>query len=381
MADFETKENVENNILKPQIQMSEDQLKNRKRITKEFLKKLLRSDIKLYYSTPSLNDILYLHYKGFDSIENLEDFTDLKVLYLEGNCISKIENLSNKAKLRALYLHENLINKIENIEFLDSLITLNLNDNFVSIIENLDHNPELESLQLKRNKIGTNGLSDVIHLTRLKKLASLDLSNNFIDGEWEDFVGILEHCPTLAVLYLNGNAICSKIPNYRKTLIARLKNLKYLDDRPVFPEDRIFAEAFHLGGVEAERKARDDWKKDEEERHWRNHRAFRDMLLGANGGNINTQAQNVQEVQIKPENLSEVSVETLNNDSVNTSKLETYYSKTEKNTEEDVKASINNNEDVSNVSVKDNDEKLSDSISVSSSVKETQSLNDYEALD
>ena len=35
-----------------------------KRITKEFLKKLLRSDFKMYYSTPSLNDQLYLHYKG-----------------------------------------------------------------------------------------------------------------------------------------------------------------------------------------------------------------------------------------------------------------------------------------------------------------------------
>lgn len=35
-----------------------------KKITKEFLKKFLRSNFKLYYSTPSLNDCLYLHYKG-----------------------------------------------------------------------------------------------------------------------------------------------------------------------------------------------------------------------------------------------------------------------------------------------------------------------------
>lgn len=35
-----------------------------KKLSKEFLKKLLRSDFKLYYSTPSLNDQLYLHYKG-----------------------------------------------------------------------------------------------------------------------------------------------------------------------------------------------------------------------------------------------------------------------------------------------------------------------------
>ena len=42
--------------------MSDDET----RLTKNFLKKFLRSDHKLYYSTPYLNDILYLHYKGFE---------------------------------------------------------------------------------------------------------------------------------------------------------------------------------------------------------------------------------------------------------------------------------------------------------------------------
>ena len=45
----------------------------------------MKKDFKLYYSTPELNDALYLHYKGRDRIENLEEFTGLKVLYLEGN--------------------------------------------------------------------------------------------------------------------------------------------------------------------------------------------------------------------------------------------------------------------------------------------------------
>lgn len=64
-----------------------------KRLTKEFLKKLLKSDHRFYYSTPYLNDCLYLHYKGFVKIENLEEFTGLKVLYIEGNGIGKIEGL------------------------------------------------------------------------------------------------------------------------------------------------------------------------------------------------------------------------------------------------------------------------------------------------
>ena len=44
----------------------------------------------MYYSVPDLNDSLYLHYKGFRKIENLDDFTGLKALYLEGNALDEI---------------------------------------------------------------------------------------------------------------------------------------------------------------------------------------------------------------------------------------------------------------------------------------------------
>ena len=57
------------------------------RLTKQWLKKFLRKDPKLYYGTPYLNDILYLHYKGFCKIENMEEFTGLKCIYIEGNGI------------------------------------------------------------------------------------------------------------------------------------------------------------------------------------------------------------------------------------------------------------------------------------------------------
>ena len=66
--------------------------------------------------------------------------------------------------------------------------------------------------------------------------------------------------PKLAVLYLQGNPVTKKIKNYRKTLIARIPTLKYLDDRPVFDEDRRYAEAFAVGGLEEERKEREKFK-------------------------------------------------------------------------------------------------------------------------
>ena len=82
----------------------EEENLNEKRITKKFLKKHLKSDPQQYYGTPSLNDFLYIHYKGFKKLENLEEFTSLKVLYAEGNCFEVIENLEFCANMRSLYL-------------------------------------------------------------------------------------------------------------------------------------------------------------------------------------------------------------------------------------------------------------------------------------
>ncbi|KAK2847061.1 hypothetical protein Q5P01_010060 [Channa striata] len=211
------------------------------RMTKKFLKDHCKQN-KLY-STPWLNDTLYLHFKGFSTIENLEDYTGLKCLWLESNGLQRIENLDAQTGLRCLFLQQNLIYKLENLEHLKKLCTLNVSNNYINIIENISCLPELSTLQIAHNKLET--VEDIKHLSHCLAIS---------------IIPVLEAMPELRVLYLMGNKVVKKIPNYRKTMIVRLKQLTFLDDHPVFPKDRACAEAWAVGGLEGERKERELWE-------------------------------------------------------------------------------------------------------------------------
>jgi dynein assembly factor 1 len=87
--------------------------------------------------------------------------------------------------------------------------------------------------------------------------------------------------PELRVLYLLDNKMIKGIKNYRKTMTVKLPKLSYLDDRPVFPEDRRHAEAFARGGIEEERKERETIKQENNAREERNRKAFKDMIAKA----------------------------------------------------------------------------------------------------
>lgn len=213
------------------------------------------------YETPELNEKLYLHFKGFKKIENLDRFTGCKALWLDSNGFDKIENLDALVELRCLYLSKNLIKRIDGLECLVNLTILDLSYNHITTLENLSCCPNLQTLNVSHNAIAT--MSSIEHLMECQSLNNLDITNNRLETD-DRFFDIMAGIPKLVALSCNGNEI-TKMPSFRKTLLARVPALGYVD-RPVDVQERIFAVAFIEGGAVAETAAREQWKTEQEKK-------------------------------------------------------------------------------------------------------------------
>lgn len=255
------------------------------RLTLSFLKKLLFTDDRNYYSDPQLNEVLYLMYRGFSKVENLHIFTNLRCLYLQSNVIVAIEGLQSLTSLASLYLNDNLIEKIEGLSTLTALTLLNLSTNRIERIEGLEGLNCLETLDVSTNLLGKNGVNDVLGVLEAVSLSALDLSDNYI-ADADVLENVLAKLPNIALISLRGNEVTKRIESYRKRMIWTLPGLKCLDSRPVFAEDRRCAEAFSKGGLQEEIKevrriCRENSEKDEASRE-----AFREMVKQAKEGGL-----------------------------------------------------------------------------------------------
>lgn len=92
MPSFKTNLNTDQKQTKATVVMEKDENGNNI-VTEAYLRELCEANGQ--YATPILNDTLYLHFKGFRKIENLESYTNLKSIWLECNGITQISGLEN----------------------------------------------------------------------------------------------------------------------------------------------------------------------------------------------------------------------------------------------------------------------------------------------
>ena len=141
---------------------------------------------------------------------------------------------------------------------------------------------QLTSLNLAHNRISS--VEGVSHVLEVPTLQTLDLQHNRIEDP--AVLDIFAQMPELRVLYLMGNPVVKHIKHYRRAIVARCKSLRYLDDRPVFDEERrrtdAWARGLEEGGIEAAQEAErlelHNIRKEKDETEERNFRAFESMM-------------------------------------------------------------------------------------------------------
>jgi len=227
------------------------------------------------YGTPDLNEILYLNHRGFTSIAPcIQEYSGCKVVWLQNNAIFKIENLGDLPELKSLFLHENGITKVEGLEGCPNLDSLNLASNPLEGLQGVSCLKKLTTLDVQ--KCTLKSVEDIQEITQLPELNILNLTgNNIADPKILD---VLKQCTKLKVLYLKGNPFIKHITSYRKRVLAALPNVTYLDDRPVFEDERRICNAWARDGRQGEQEERDLLRKEREEKNKKQHEQFKDLV-------------------------------------------------------------------------------------------------------
>ena len=200
------------------------------------------------YESPELNDKLYLHFRGFKRIENLDEYTSCKAIWLDSNGFEVIENLGHMP-LRCLYMSKNLINQMQGLENLSFLVTLDLSNNRITNVSGLEGCTSLTTINLSRNALTT--AEALEGLVACPTIDNIDITNNRIEG---DVTSVLAKLPTLHALSVNGNP-CTQMQAFRKCTIYAIPTLSYLD-RPIDEIEKVGAKAFVTEGVEKEQEVR-----------------------------------------------------------------------------------------------------------------------------
>lgn len=224
------------------------------------------------YTIPELNDVLYLHFSGYQKIANLEPYVNLTSIWLNNNAIYEIEGLDTLINLVCLYLQGNVIQEIKGLEKLVNLETLVLSHNYISKITGLEHCPKLHTLEIDHNR-----LKDAASIEGLLAVKDSIGVLNLADNKFEDesLFEVIFKLPNLGVLKLEGNEIARTMSGYRRKIITTLTNLNYLDSQPVTAQERRIAIVYLANGPSAAMQERIKIKEEKEAEDERNRKQQR----------------------------------------------------------------------------------------------------------
>lgn len=257
---------------------------------------------------------LFLQQNCLTRIENLSCCPELTYLDFSENNISRIEGLEGLRKLSSFKIARNRLTSISDILELTSCPSLTNVDVSYNNLGLSNSKSDSNSSQLQKASRSTSPTSttknqldcesnrgkcllvDTWDTSCQTQQSSVDLSSNgkvdelgdclsaarmSTGGKMEttstqvrsdapttpigaEFVECFKCLPQLASLYMMGNPVTEQILQYRRTMIANISGLKFLDDRPVKQVDKEAAIAWFIGGENEERKVlKAFWEKEQ----------------------------------------------------------------------------------------------------------------------
>lgn len=153
---------------------------------------------------------------NIQSIQGIEQLTDLQVLTLDINQISDLSPLASLDKVHTLSLTNNQLSDISTLPAMSALTNLVLFNNNISDITPLLENPQLLNLAVNNNQI-----SDAAQFNILTNLTNLSIANNQIED-----ISPIGNMTQLQVLDAQNNQINTGVWDLRTLENAVLINLK-----------------------------------------------------------------------------------------------------------------------------------------------------------
>ncbi len=77
-------------------------------------------------------------------------------------------------------------------------------------------------------------------------------------------VEVMSEMKNLRVLTLMGNPLVRNTKDYRRVVLSMCSGLTYLDQRPVSDRERKANDAWKRGGLEEERRCKEEWVRREQ---------------------------------------------------------------------------------------------------------------------